>query len=206
MHEVFHRAPEVDLLRTLPGVGLILAVVIASEGGEVGRFEGPGHLASDAGTTPRVHASGGKTRYRPLRPDVNRYLKWAFVEAANVTCRVRRRHPTRHVSRLYERLARPKGHQKAIGAVARHLAEATLWMLTQGEPYRDPHHQEHLGSSTEASARAGELSPPRRDRLIATRLRNPFRPREGEERPLARPDRRAGGRIPNVFSFSFSLL
>ena len=34
-------------------------------------------------TTPRVHASGGKTRFGPSRPAVNRYLKWAFVEAAN---------------------------------------------------------------------------------------------------------------------------
>jgi hypothetical protein len=37
------------------------------------RFEAPQHLASDAGTTPRVHASGDKTRDEPLRPDVNRY-------------------------------------------------------------------------------------------------------------------------------------
>jgi hypothetical protein len=60
------------------------------------------------------------------------------VEAANVICRHRRRHPTRHVSQLYERIARRKGHQKAIGAVARHLAEATYWILTKREPYREP--------------------------------------------------------------------
>jgi transposase len=150
MREVFHGTPAIDLLMTLPGVGFILAVVIAAEIGDVGRFEGAEYLASYAGTTPRVHASGGKTRYGPLRPDVNRYLKWAFVEAANVTCRVRRRHPHRHVSRLYERLARPKGHQKAVGAVARHLAEATYWVLTKQESYRDPHQQGQLDSSTGA--------------------------------------------------------
>lgn len=150
MHEAFHRAREVDLLMTLPGVGFILSVVITSEIGDVRRLKGADHLASYAGTTPRVHASGGKTRYGPLRPDVNRYLKWAFVEAANASCRVRRGHPQRHVSHLYERLARPKGHQKAIGAVARHLAEAAYWMLSKGEPYREPHATRKLGSSTEA--------------------------------------------------------
>jgi hypothetical protein len=46
--------------------------------------------------------------------------------------------PRRHVSRLYERIARRKGHQKAIGAVARHLAEATYWILTKQEAYREP--------------------------------------------------------------------
>jgi Transposase IS116/IS110/IS902 family len=113
-------------------------VVTASSTGEVRRFPRPQELASYAGTTPRVHASGGKTRHGPLRPDVNRYLKWAFVEAANNSCRVRRRYPHRHVSHLYERLARPKGHHKAIGAVARYLAEATYWMLTKQEAYWDP--------------------------------------------------------------------
>lgn len=150
MQEGFHRAPEIDLLRTLPGVGVLLSVVIASAVGDVRRFEGPDQLASYAGTTPRVHASGGKTRYGPLRPDVNRYLNWAFVDAAHVSCRVRRRSPHRHVSHLDERLARPKGHAQAIGAVARHLAEATYWLLTKREPYRDPQHRFNVGSSTEA--------------------------------------------------------
>ena len=54
------------------------------EVGDVARFPRAEKLASYAGTTPRVHASGGKTRYGPLRSDVNRYLKWAFIEAANV--------------------------------------------------------------------------------------------------------------------------
>src|SRR5215470_17240520 len=74
------------------------------------------------GTTPRVHASGGKSRFGPPRPDVNRYLKWAFVEAANAICLHRGRAADRHVSRLYERLARRKGHAKAIGAVGRGIS------------------------------------------------------------------------------------
>jgi len=79
-----------------------------------------------------------------VREDVNRYLKWAFVEAANAVCRVRRRYPQRHGSRLYERIAKRRGHFKAIGAVARHLAEATNWMLSEHDMYREP------GSSMEA--------------------------------------------------------
>jgi hypothetical protein len=62
----------------------------------------------------------------------------AFVEAANAICLTRGRPRPRHVSRLYERVARRKGHAKASGAVARHLAEATSWMLRNGETYREP--------------------------------------------------------------------
>jgi transposase len=135
---IFTPTPVIQQLLTLPGVGLTLAVVIALEVGDVTRFATAEKLAAYAGTTPRVHASGGKTRFGPARPDVNRYLKWAFVEAANAICLTRGRKPHRHVSRLYERVARRKGHGKAIGAVARHLAEATYWMLSKGESYREP--------------------------------------------------------------------
>jgi len=138
MREVLLPTREVELLQTLPGVGFILATVIALEVGDVGRFPGPEKLASYAGMVPRVHSSGGKTRYGRTRKDVNRYLKWAYSEAANVVARHRQKHPERHVSRLYERIMRRKGHQKAIGAVGRHLAEATYWMLKKGEPYKDP--------------------------------------------------------------------
>jgi transposase len=137
MRTVFRPTPTIEWLRTLPGVGFILAVVIALELGDLRRLPDAERFASYAGTTPRVRASGGQTRYGALRPDVNRYLKWAFMEAANQTNVQRRRHPGRHVNRLYGRLAH-KGHAKAIGAVARHLAEATYWILTKEEAYREP--------------------------------------------------------------------
>jgi transposase len=138
MRAVFTPTPVIQLVMTLPGVGFILGIVIALEVGDVTRFPDHERLAAYAGTTPRVRSSGGKTHYGPLRPDVNRYLKWAFVEAANGVCRLRPRYPDRHVSRLYERVARRRGHHKAIVAVARHLAEATYWILTKREPYREP--------------------------------------------------------------------
>ncbi len=138
MTALFKPTPAIQWLLTLPGVGLILAVVIALEVGDVTQFPTAEKLAGYAGTTPRVIASGGKVRYGHLRPDVNRYLKWAFIENANAICIGRRLAPRRHVSRLYERVARRKGHATAIGAVARHLAEATYWMLSRHEPYREP--------------------------------------------------------------------
>ena len=125
-------------LMTMPGVGVILAATIALEVGEVQRFPDAMHLASYAGTTPRVHASGGKVRYGPLRADVNRYLKWAFAEAGNSVAVNHTRHPQRHVSQLYSRLRVRKGHHKAIGAVARHLAEAAFHVLRGKQMYQDP--------------------------------------------------------------------
>jgi len=122
---------------TAPGIGAILATTMALEIGDISRFAVPERLASYSGTTPRVHASGGKVRYGPSRSDVNRYLKWAFAEAANSVAVNHRRCPQRHVSQLYRRLRKKTNHPKAIGAVARHLAEAVHVMLTRKQPYKE---------------------------------------------------------------------
>lgn len=138
LEELVEVSVEMQRLLSLPGIGVILAATIALEIGDIGRFASAERLASYSGTTPRVHASGGKVRYGPLRPDVNRYLKWAFAEAANSVAVNHRRLPQRHVSQLYFRLRARKGHSKAVGAVARHLAEAAFHVLTRQETYRDP--------------------------------------------------------------------
>ena len=86
---------------------------------------------------PRVHSSGDRTRYGRTRPDVNRYLKWAFAETGNSVAVNHTRCPQRHVSQLYRRLRERKGHSKAIGALARHLAEAAFHVLSREQVYQD---------------------------------------------------------------------
>ena len=137
MKEVFHHNEETELLMTMPGVGFILAVVISLEVGDVSRFSGSERLASYSGTVPRVHASGEKVRYGRLRPDTNKYLKWAFSEAGNSIAVNRKKWSYRHVSKIYRRVRHRRGHAKAVGAVARHLAEATYWILTRKESYKE---------------------------------------------------------------------
>lgn len=138
LDELVEVTPEMQWLETLPGVGVILAATIALEVGDVRRFATAERLASYAGTTPRVHASGDRVRYGRTRPDVNRYLKWAFAEAGNSVAVHYQGFPERHVSELYFRLRQRKGHSKAVGAVARHLAEAAFYVLSRQEAYRDP--------------------------------------------------------------------
>jgi len=156
IHTHFAETPALTLVRSVPGVGWILGIVILLEVGDVTRFPSPQHLASYAGTTPRVHSSGGKTRMGRLRSDVNRYLKWAYAEAANAVCTKRSVYPDRHVSHVYQRIKAQKGHAKAIGAVMRHLAEATYWILTKQEGYHDPHVQTR---SSRKDQRGNVMSP-----------------------------------------------
>lgn len=127
-------------LMSLPGTGLILGSVMAVEIGDIRRFPSAQQYASYAGTTPRVHSSGGKTRYGRCRQDVNHYLKWAYVEAAtNASHRNTKAYP--HARALYLRIHEKKGHSIAAVAVARHLAEASWWMLQNRDDYREPRQQ-----------------------------------------------------------------
>ena len=146
---VTKKVPAMELLMTLPGVGFILGVVLALEIGEISRFPTSHHLASYAGTVPRIKESGGKRYYGQVRPDVNRYLKWALVEAANIIVINQGRWSSRHVVRLYRRVKERRGHAKAVVAVARHLAEAAFWVLKRNEPYKEPQGNKPVSSTQE---------------------------------------------------------
>lgn len=160
LEELVQETPQMRLIKSLPGVGTILAAVMSLEIGAVGRFASASRLASYAGTTPRVYASGDKVRYGKLRPDVNRYLKWAFIEAANGVCLNHKRglSAQRHVSKLYARLRDRKGHAKAIGAVARHLAEAAWHVLSKQQSYCDPELKKIKGESGPAKGGLSAVS------------------------------------------------
>lgn len=153
-------SPEIQLLQTLPGVGKTLAPVLWLEIGDVDRFPRAENLASYAGLVPRVISSGGHTRHGGTCRNVNRYLKWAFVEAANCSAHLRT-YREGHIGLLYQRLAPSKGHGRAIIAVARHLAEASYWMLRKQEPYRPPrihNPSSKLGQTRDTSDQVTQVS------------------------------------------------
>jgi transposase len=132
--------PTMRLLSSIPGPAEVLSIVIDRELGSVERFPSPKNLAGYSGLVPKLQASGGKVHYGRMIKQCNHYLKWAFIEAANVVI-MKRHHPNwrhKYVVQLYERIARRKGHSVGVGATARYLAEAAYWVLNKGEPYREP--------------------------------------------------------------------
>jgi transposase len=139
LEALLETSAERDLLKTLPGVGRILSAVIALEIGDISRFPTAQNLASYAGLVPAARESAGKKRPGKCPADCNTYLKWAFIEAGNVVSAHHKRWPDRHVAQLYQRVKHTsRMHGKATVAVARHLAEASYWMLTKQQIYREP--------------------------------------------------------------------
>jgi transposase len=148
LESIMKVSAEADLLKTLPCVGKILSMVLMLEIGRVDRFPTAQHLASYAGLVPRVHSSGGRTRMGQVCGNVNRNLKWAFVETGSLVVLNQRGLAGTHVVRLYQRIKRAKNHQKAVVAIARHLAEAAWWVLTKQEVYREPQNSRQALSSS----------------------------------------------------------
>jgi transposase len=124
----------VPLLRTVPGIGWVLAFTIASEIGDIGRFASPKKLTGYTGLCPRVFQSGSTDRRGPLAKTGPKYLRWALIEAAMQAARNPRFEP--RYQRTKRRLGKQRGSRVARVELARELATAIWHMLTRQEPFR----------------------------------------------------------------------
>jgi transposase len=75
--------PYYPKLKTVPGIGVILGMTITMEVGEIGRFKTAGDFASYCRTVDSKRTSNDKNKGDNNGKCGNRYLAWAFVEAAN---------------------------------------------------------------------------------------------------------------------------
>jgi transposase len=127
---VARQLPYYPKLKTLPGVGIILGLTISMEIGDIKRFAGPGQFASYCRTVAAQCTSNGKPKGENNRKCGNKYLSWAFVEAANFA----KRHdePCR---RWYERKAAKTSNVIATKALACKLAKAAWFLVAQETDY-----------------------------------------------------------------------
>lgn len=117
-------------LKSIPGVGVTLASVIALETGPITRFVGVGHYASYARCVGSAHISNGKKKGEGNRKNGNQYLSWAFVEAAHFAARYSE--PAR---RYFDRKSAKTNVAVATKALAHKLARAAFHMLKDGKDF-----------------------------------------------------------------------
>jgi transposase len=122
--------PEFALLRTAPGIGNVLGLTIMLEMGPVSRFAKVGQFASYARCVDSERISNGKKKGAGNVKCGNRYLAWAFVEAAHFAVRYDER-----IKRFYDRKRAKTNGIVAIKAVAHKLARAVYHMLRSSEPF-----------------------------------------------------------------------
>jgi transposase len=122
--------PQYGLLTTVPGIGQTLATVIILETGPIDRFADVGNFASYARCVDSVLISNRKKKGEGNVKNGNKYLAWAFVEAANFA---RRFCP--EAKRFYERKKARTNNIVATKALAHKLARACFHILKEGKPF-----------------------------------------------------------------------
>jgi len=121
---------EYRVLITVPGIGEVLATIIMLETGAIERFAAVGNFASYARCVDSVHRSNHKKKGAGNVKNGNKYLAWAFIEAANFA---RRYCP--QAQRFYERKKAATNGILATKALAHKLARACYHMLKEGQPF-----------------------------------------------------------------------
>ena len=114
----------------MPGIGRILATTILLEIGPIDRFASVGQFASYARCVDSQRISNGRKKGEGNTKNGNKYLSWAFVEAANFALR-----HCPEAKRFYERKKAKTNNVVAIKALAHKLARASFHVLKECQPF-----------------------------------------------------------------------
>ena len=122
--------PEVERLRTIPGVGLLTATAMVGFVGDIRRFRSCRHFASYLGLTPREYSSGNQRRLGRISKRGDRYLRMLLIHGGrSLLWNAHRKSatPTR-LQRWGLHLHKLRGHNKATVALANKLARR-VWAV-----------------------------------------------------------------------------
>jgi len=124
-----HFKKDYYLLRSVPGIGGIVAVGILSELGDLRRFNSLKHLAGYVGLAPGIYESGANSKSTGMNPRCHRLIRSYFVEASWQAIR------TDPVLQAYYRKHLGKDVKKIIVKVAHKLLSRTLAVIKTETPY-----------------------------------------------------------------------
>jgi transposase len=122
--ELVKLRPQFSFLKTVPGIGEILALTIMLETGDIGRFPSVGNYASYCRCVGSQNISNGKKKGKGNTKNGNKYLAWAFVEAAHFAIQ----YNSKIKSYSQRKKAKTKG-VVALKAVAHKLCRACYYIM-----------------------------------------------------------------------------
>lgn len=122
--------PEFSLLHTVIGIGDILALTIALETGDISRFPTVGDFSSYCRTVKSERITNGKKKGKGNPKCGNKYLAWAFIEAANFAARYNEK--ARKFVQKKSAKSKPVVARKAL---ANKLARACYYIMRDKVPY-----------------------------------------------------------------------
>ena len=117
-----------DRLRSIAGVGKVLALILLCETHDIGRFETAGQFLSYARLVRCAHESAGKKVGTGGKKIGNAHLRWALGEAACLFLRSSER-----AKKWKHKQAAQRGEGKALAIRAARLGRAVYHLLRKGE-------------------------------------------------------------------------
>ena len=123
-------SPQIEVLTTIPGVGNILGLTITLEVGDIGRFVKAGNYSSYCRCVKSERTSNKKKKGEGNRKNGNKYLSWAYVEAAHLATRF-----CPEAKRFYQRKMAKSNGAVATKALANKLARASYYMMRDQVPF-----------------------------------------------------------------------
>lgn len=114
-------------LLSVPGIGNILGLTIVLETGDINRFKNVGNYASYCRCVNSERLSNDKKKGANNRKNGNKYLAWAFIEAANFSIR-----HNETIKKYYQKKSSKKCRTLAIKTIAHKLARACFYIIRDG--------------------------------------------------------------------------
>ena len=124
-----HYKEDYMLLRSIPGIGPIVASGILSELGDLRRFKNIRQLAGYVGLSPGIYQSGDTLKHTGMTMRAHRLMRSYFIEASWQAIR------TDPIMQGYYRKHHGKNTKKVIVKVARKLLSRTLAVIKTKTPY-----------------------------------------------------------------------
>jgi transposase len=124
--------PDFEKVMTIAGIGKILGMTIMYEAGTMERFGKVGQFASYGRCVGSSRWSNGKKKGEGNRKNGNKYLAWAFVEAAHYAVRYNQR-----IRKFFDRKKAKTNGIVAVKAVAHKLARACYHVLKEQAPFEE---------------------------------------------------------------------
>lgn len=124
-------SPESTLLDTIPGIGVLGALLLAAEIADIHRFKTVKKFCCYGGFASSTHQSADTLYHGKIIKDSNKYIRYILIEAIHHAVKKDPR-----LWRFYNKIQRTKGTNKAKIATGRKLLVAIYHMLKNKQPYR----------------------------------------------------------------------